>query len=381
MTLSRREFLTRSTLCAASAPILLGLNIDYCEAAPGSAIDWSMGFPSDAVLLNRNENPIGPSPLAIEAAQKGIPKSFRYADPNHMRSLLAEHHGIAKDYILVGTGSGELLKLAPLAFARDGNVVSTLESYRQTPSFAEKLGSTVKWVKLLKDDNYAYDIKGLINAVDAATRLLFVVTPNNPTGTILSYDDLRTIADALPKQVLFVIDEAYVHFQPEGKTGIDLVKEGYGNVLITRTFSKAYALAGLRCGYGVGHPDIMKKIAKFGCGPTSTNMAGFGAAIASLKDHAHVERSRKFVSESRGFYEKKFRGLGIPYVSGPPIFILAEFGNRTTVIGDELRKKHIFVRDGVEWGMPNHIRISYGLEAENQAFFRELKNLLKDHAS
>ncbi len=376
MTLSRREFLTRSTLSAASAPILLGLNIDYCEAAPGSAIDWSMGFPSDAVLLNRNENPIGPSPLAIEAAQKGIPKSFRYADPNHIRSLLAEHHGIAKDYILVGTGSGELLKLAPLAFARDGNVVATLESYRQTPSFAEKLGSTVKWVKLLKDHNYAYDIKGLINAVDAATRLLFVVTPNNPTGTILSYDDLRTIADALPKQVLFVIDEAYVHFQPEGKTGIDLVKDGHNNVLVTRTFSKAYALAGLRCGYGVGHPDIMKKIANFGCGPTSTNMAGFGAAIASLKDHAHLERSRKFVSESRGYYEKKFGGLGIPYVSGPPIFILAEFGNRTTAIRDELRKKHIFVRDGVEWGLPNHIRISYGLEAQNQAFFRELTKIL-----
>ena len=376
MTLSRRKFLTRSTLSAVSAPIMLGLNIDYCEAASDSAIDWSMGFPGDAVLLNRNENPIGPSPLAIEAAQRGVSKSFRYADPNHIRSLLAEHHGIDKDYILVGTGSGELLKLAPLAFARDGNVVATLESYRQTPSFAEKLGSPVKWVKLLKDDNYAYDIKGLINAVDADTRLLFAVTPNNPTGTIMSYDDLRAIADALPEQVLFVIDEAYVHFQPEGKTGIDLVKDGHNKVLVTRTFSKAYALAGLRCGYGVGHPDIMKKIANFGCGPTSTNMAGFGAAIASLKDHAHVERSQKFVSESRGYYEKNFGGLGIPYVSGPPIFILAEFGNRTTAIRDELRKKHIFVRDGVEWGLPNHMRISYGLEAQNQAFFRELKKIL-----
>ena len=167
-----------------------------------------------------------------------------------------------------------------------------------------------------------------------------------------------------------------MHFQPEGKTGIELVKDGYNNVLVTRTFSKAYALAGLRCGYGVGHPDIMQKIANFGCGPTSTNMAGFGAAIASLKDHDHLERSRKFVSESRGFYEQKFREIGIPYSSGPPIFILAELGPRTAAIRNELRKKHIFVRDGVEWGMPNHIRISYGREAENQAFFRELKNLL-----
>ena len=376
MALSRRGFLTHSTISAVSAPFLLGLDINYCDASPSSTIDWSMGFPKDAVLLNRNENPIGPSSLAIEAASKGIPRSFRYADPDYIRTLLAEHHGMDKDYLLVGTGSGELLKLAPLAFAREGNVVSTLESYRQTPRFAERLGSEVKWVNLLKDNNYAYDINGLLSAVDANTKLLFTVTPNNPTGTTLSYDDMRKIADALPQQVLLVIDEAYVHFQADGKTGIDLVKEGYRNVLTTRTFSKAYALAGLRCGYGIGHPDIMKKIAEFGCGPTSTNMAGFGAAIASLRDQAHLERSRKFVSKARTFYEKNFRELGISYVSGPPIFILAEFGKRTTAIRDELRKKKIFVRDGVEWALPDHMRISYGHEKENQAFFRELKNLI-----
>jgi histidinol-phosphate aminotransferase len=376
MSLSRRQFLTSSSMSAVSVPLLLSMDIDYCEAASPSSIDWSMGFPKDAVLLNRNENPIGPSPLAIEAAQNGIPRSFRYADAAYIRTLLAEHHDIDKASVLVGTGSGELLKLAPLVFARDGNVVATLESYRQTPAFAEKLGSSVKWVKLLKEKNYAYDINGLLAAVDADTRLLFAVTPNNPTGTTLSYDDLKTIADALPKRVLFVIDEAYVHFQGEGKTGIDLVKEGYSNVLVTRTFSKAYALAGLRCGYGVGHPDIMKKISKFGCGPTSTNMAGFGAAIASLADHAHLQKSRKYVHDSRAYYEKNFRKLGLNYLSGPPIFIMAEFGKRTTAIRDALREKKIFVRDGVEWDMPNHIRISYGFEEENKIFFKEIKKLL-----
>ena len=376
MALSRREFLTHSSMSAASVPLLLGLDIDYCDASPTSTIDWSMGFPDDAVLLNRNENPIGPSPFAIEAANYGVQRSFRYADPDRIRSLLAEHHDIDKEYLLVGTGSGELLKLAPLAYAREGNVVSTLESYRQTPRFAERLGSQVKWVHLLKDNNYAYDINGLLSAVDADTKLLFTVTPNNPTGTTLSYDDMQKLADGLPQHVLLVIDEAYVHFQTDGKTGIDLVKEGYRNVLTTRTFSKAYALAGLRCGYGVGHPDIMDKIAEFGCGPTSTNMAGFGAAVASLKDQAHLERSRNFVTEARTFYEKNFRELGISYVSGPPIFILAELGKRTTAIRDELRKKKIFVRDGVEWALPDHMRISYGHEKENQAFFRELKKLI-----
>ena len=105
-------------------------------------------------------------------------------------------------------------------------------------------------------------------------------------------------------------------------------------------------------------------------------MAGFGAAIASLKDQAHLQRSRNFVNEARAFYEKNFRELGISYVSGPPIFIMAELGNRTTAIRDELRKKKIFVRDGVEWSLPDHMRISYGHEKENQAFFRELKKLI-----
>ena len=376
MPLSRRHFLTRSTASIASIPLLLNLDIDYCEAASATSIDWSMGFPKDAVLLNRNENIIGPSALAIEAAKNGIPRAFRYADPGYIRTLLANHHGVDKEWILVGTGSGELLKLAPLAFARDGNVVSTLETYRQLPAYAEKLGVLVKWVSLLKEQNYRYDISGLLNAVDSETRILFVVTPNNPTSATLSYSELKTIVEELPKKVLLVIDEAYIHFQPDGKTGIDLLKEGYSNVLVTRTFSKAYALAGLRCGYGVGHPDIMKKIAQFGCGPTSTNMSGFGAAIASLADHAHLERSRKYVKDARAYYEKNFQTLGIPYISGPSIFILAQFDNRATSIRNELRKKNIFVRDGVEWALPNHLRISYGREMENQLFFEEVKKLL-----
>lgn len=376
MTLSRRRFLTRTTASTVALPLLLNLDIDYCEAAEGMPIDWSMGFPDGAVLLNRNENPIGPSPLAIEAACDGIPRSFRYADPAYIRSLLAEHHAIDRQSILVGSGSGELLKLAPIVFARDGNVVSTLESYRQLPVYAERLGSTVKWVNLMADRGYSYDVQGLLRAVDSKTRILFTVTPNNPTGTILSYADMKTLADGLPKEVLLIIDEAYVHFQNQTRTGIDLVREGYRNILVTRTFSKAHALAGLRCGYGIGHPDIMNKIAKFGCGPTSTNMAGFGAAIASLGDKAHLEQSRKFVSDTRAYYEREFAKLGIPFVSGPPIFMLAEFGDRTTFIRDELRKNRIFVRHAEEWGLPNHIRVSYGRKAENEAFFKMLKTLV-----
>jgi histidinol-phosphate aminotransferase len=289
--------------------------------------------------------------------------------------MLAKHHDMDEEWVLVGSGSGEFLKLAPLVYLRGGgNVVSTLETFRTTPSFSEKLGADVHWVKIREDGSY--DIDGLLKAVDGNTKIFYLVQPNNPTGSLLDYPDLVKVADALPKDVLFLIDEAYIHFCSDGKTGVDLLKAGYQNVLVTRTFSKAYALAGLRCGYGIGHPDIMKKIAAFGCGPTSTNMAGYGAAVASLRDDAHVLRSRKYVQKTRAFFENQFRQMGLGYISGAPTFILVEIGDRANSIREALVDRKIYVRKGEEWDLPRHLRVSYGLEEENRAFFSALEDLL-----
>lgn len=376
MVLSRRRFLGRTALATASLAVWRGAGaVDTCEGAAAPDIDFNMGFPPDAIRLNRNENPLGPSPRAVAAAMEGVPLSARYADSILLRSLLARHHDLDEDWILVGTGSGELLKLAPLVYAREGgNLVSTLETYRSTPSFAEKLGARVKWVKLSADA--AYDIDGLLSAVDGETKILYTVHPNNPTGTAFRYDDLKQIADALPREILFLIDEAYIHFLPDGKTGVDLLKEGYRNVLVTRTFSKAHALAGLRIGYGLGHPDIMSEIAKFGCGPTSTNMAGFGAAVASLEDDGHIMKSRAYGQRVRMSFEAAFGKMGLRTIAGAPLFMMVEVGPRATAVRDALIEKKIYVRDGAEWDMPGFLRVSYGREEENQAFLKELPGLL-----
>ncbi len=375
MSISRRSFLQRSAVAAATVPFLQQLDIDTCEATTDKSIDFSMGFPPDAIRLNRNENPLGPSPTAVEAAIEGVRKSNRYADSILLRPMLAAHHDMDKDWVLVGTGSGELLKLAPLVYLRDGgNVVSTLETFRTTPSFAEKLGADVHWVRLREDGSY--DIDRLLKAVDKNTKIFYLVQPNNPTGSVLDYAGLTKIADALPTDVIFLIDEAYIHFLPDGKTGIDLLKAGYTNLLVTRTFSKAYALAGLRVGYGLGHPDIMKKIAAFGCGPTSTNMAGYGAAVASLEDDAHVERSRKYVQKARAFFENQFRQMGLGYISGAPTFILVDIGDKANDVREALVRRKIYVRKGEEWDLPRHLRVSYGLDEEHRAFFAALKELL-----
>lgn len=374
MSISRRRFLTRSAAVAATVPFLQQLDIDTCDAAEAS-IDFNMGFPHDAIRLNRNENPLGPSQRAIAAAIEGVPKSNRYADSILLKTLLSRHHDIDEDWILVGTGSGELLKLAPLVVARNGgNVVSPLETFRTTPSFAEKLGAEIRWTPLR--DDASYDIDAMLGAVDGNTKIFYIVQPNNPTGTSVSGEVLTKIADWLPPEVLFVIDEAYIHFMEDGATGIDLLKNGRKNVLVTRTFSKAYALAGLRIGYGLGHPDIMTQIARFGCGPTSTNMAGFGAAAASLEDDAHVRKSRDYVQKTRATYESAFREMGLATIVGAPPFILVEVGDRASEIRDALVKQRIFVRYGAEWDFPKHLRVSYGLEEENQAFLEALGKLL-----
>ena len=377
MAISRRQFIRNSTL-AVSVPAVMGLNLDSAQAAMSPAIDYSMGFPEGAVLLNRNENPLGPPPVAIEAAKDAIHRSARYADSIYLRALLSQHLQLEEDWILIGTGSGELLKLAPLVFARDGgNMVSSTQTYRSTPRFLTRLGGEVKWVDLKKENDYRQDIKRQLEAVDGDTRIFYLVTPNNPTGESVDYDTLQSIADALPENVLFMIDEAYVHYEDDNmKSGLDLLKAGYKNVLVTRTFSKAYAMAGLRCGYGMGHPDIMKQIAQFGCGPTSTNMAGFAAAAAALGDDTHTARSREYARKSRSYFEENFTSLGIKYLSGCPTFIMADLGDRVTEINQAFRSKKIFVRPGGEWAMPNHLRVSYGHEAEHQAFFSALKELV-----
>lgn len=375
MKLTRRNFIGSSVATVAATPMLL--NVQANAEVAIDDIDWGMGFPDGSTLLNRNENPIGPSKKAIEAAKLGVEKSFRYADRILIKKLLSEYHDVPEDHIIVGVGSGEILNIMPLLYTRDSgkNMVAVWESYRPIPGRVARLGGEVKWVNLLPEENYQFNVDRLLNAVDDDTRLLFLVTPNNPTGSVMSYDDVKRLADELPDHVKFIIDGAYRDFQEDGRDEIDLIKGGNKNILVTRTFSKIYAMAGLRAGYGIAHPDMIKEISKFGGSPTSTNMAGFGAMAASIGDKEFIAKSRKFVNDARAYYERELGAMGINTLAGPPIFVLAETGEDTQAISDQLRAQKIFVRPAAEWGMPNHMRISYGLDHENKIFIAALKEI------
>ncbi|MBT5187263.1 MAG: aminotransferase class I/II-fold pyridoxal phosphate-dependent enzyme, partial [Kordiimonadaceae bacterium] len=295
-----------------------------------------------------------------------------------IKKLLSEHHDIPEDHIIVGVGSGEILNIMPLVYMQDSgsSMIALRESYRPIPGRAQRLGGEVKWVNLLPEENYQFNVDRLLNAVDDNTKLLFLVTPNNPTGAVMSYDDVKRLADGLPDHTKLIVDGAYRDFQEDGRDEIDLIKNGNKNILVTRTFSKIYAMAGLRAGYGIAHPDIIKELSKFGGSPTSTNMAGFGAMAASLGDMDHVRKSREFIGKARTYYETEFDKLGIAHLAGPTNFFLAETGENTVQIANELRRRKIFVRAGGEWGMPNHTRISYGLDHENEIYFKALKEII-----
>ena len=374
MSLSRRRFITTA---ASAVPLGLIAGVNHCEAATESELDLSQGFPAGAIRLNYNENTLGPSPQAIAGAMQGVQEGYRYALGGLLRPHIATRHDIDKDWVLMGTGSTELLRLAPIAYARQGgNVVTSDQTWAGLLTVAEHLDLEIRRVQLRKQDNYAFDVDAMLAEVDANTKVFMLVTPNNPTGTTMAYADLEKIADSLPKDVLFVVDQAYVDYSTERHSGVDLLKAGHTNVLVTRTFSKAYALAGMRCGYGLGHPDILTEISKFGCGPASTNMAVFGAVLGSLDDPGHARKSREYVQETRAYYEANFSRLGLPYVSGPPPFILVELGERSQQVFDALLAQKIFVTHGKAWNLPQHLRISFGRPDENEEFFRALESVI-----
>jgi histidinol-phosphate aminotransferase len=378
MSLSRRHFLGRSIAGAAAVPVLMGLGADFCEASQSDSADMSMGFPEGAVRLNWNENVLGPSPRAIAGAKQGLEQSYRYALGGMLRPLIADYHDIDQEWLLLGTGSTELLRLTPATHLKEGgNVVSSTETWAGSLRVAEHMGIEVKRVDLLEEQDFAYDIDGLLAAVDSKTQMLVLVMPNNPTGTTLAYKELKRIADALPKEVLFLVDEAYTDYLPDGwGSGIDLIKAGYENVVVTRTFSKAHGMAGLRCGYGVAHPDILKNIRRFGCGPASTNIVSYGAVQGALSDIEHAKATRTFIQKTRAYYLDQCQKLDLKAVAGPSPFILIKMAGQTDRIQKELADQKIMVGNGKSWNVPDYLRVSYGRESENQAFFEALAKML-----
>jgi histidinol-phosphate aminotransferase len=303
-TLSRRNWF-KSSLALGAGLAFTPAMIDSLMAAPVSDAERRHNFSSFAqdtlVRLGSNENPYGPSPKAREAVKNILSEGNRYTHSSaaQFKEILAKKEGVSPDYILMGAGSSELLCLAGMSVGLEGGaVLSAFPVFRLLMDYSAKFNA--RWDKVNLDANLVHDLEGLAAAVKSDTKILFLVNPNNPTGTLVEGPRYKSFCEEMSKKTLVYSDEAYLEFlEPsQQQSMVELVKQGNQNVIVSRTFSKVYGLAGLRIGYAVAHPDVIRKMGQkqiWG----SFNQAGIAAAQASLGDEEFMAMTRKKNAEAR----------------------------------------------------------------------------------
>jgi histidinol-phosphate aminotransferase len=348
----------------------------YSPGKPIWEVQRELGL-QEVIKLASNENPLGPSPKAVEAIQNALADLHRYpdADSSKLKQAIAEVYEVETQQLIVTNGGDELITLVSEAFLEAGDEVVVPE-----PSFSEYkfgallMGAVVKSVPLNSD--FSYDVKALLAAVSKWTKMVYLCSPNNPTGTILTKTELQQILDALPKHVLVVIDAAYSHFTSgnEYSDGVEFVRAGYP-VLALQTFSKIYGLAGIRVGFGVAPTGIIHSITQVK-EPFNVNALAQAAAIAAVGDHEHVSRTQDLVIEERHRLYAAMRELGLRYTESMSNFILVELGTEAKSLYERLMAKGVIVRYGYIWGLPRHIRVSVGLPKENERFIQVLREII-----
>lgn len=329
----------------------------------------------EAVKLASNENPLGPSPLAVEAARKALADCNRYPDGSgfHLRQALAKKHSISMDQIILGAGSTELIDLVARLLLRPTDCGVT--SYGSFPLYYIAIRATGARLIEIPLNDYRFDLDAIARNLTAHTKLVFIANPNNPTGTMFRANDFDAFLARVPEHVFVVIDEAYSDYieRDDYSRSVEIVKQR-SNLMVLRTFSKVYGLAGLRIGYGLGPARLVDELNKIR-GPFNTSSVAQAAALAASDDREHVRRSIDANNAGLAQLSTGLARLGIRCIPSVANFILAEFGYDTEGISEELTKRGVIVRPMRWMGFPQAIRVSVGTRAENEKFLDALADL------
>lgn len=331
--------------------------------------------PGSLTKLASNENALGPSPAAVKAMQELAESMHLYPDGGafYLRNALADHLGVSPEMLLFGNGSNEIIELLGHVFLEPGtNLVMSEGAFIIYKLVADAFGADTRMAPM---ENFTHDLGGMAALVDDDTRLLFVANPNNPTGTKVSTEALQQLKDSIPDHVLLVIDEAYVELLPaeEQPPTLQWVQET-GNVMVMRTFSKTYGLAGLRIGYAVAPFPVISLLNKFRQ-PFNVNAMAQAAAIAALDDDAYVEQTRALVRDGLAFFERECALLGLATVPSVANFLLIKVGQGRKRFAD-LQARGVIARPMDGYGLPDYLRITVGTEAENRAAMAALREVL-----
>ena len=347
----------------------------YQPGKPIDAVERELGI-SQSIKLASNENPLGPSPRVLEAIQGGLQDLSRYPDGNGfmLKAALADFHQVQTQQITLGNGSNDVLELiARVMVSAADEVIFSEYAFAVYPLVTQAIGATAR---VAKAKHYGHDLEAMAQLINEKTKLIFIANPNNPTGTKLDNSALYAFLHTVPEHIVVVLDEAYVEYSTEGDESISWLAE-FTNLVVTRTFSKAYGLASLRVGYSVSHLDIaevMNRIRQ----PFNVNQLALLAAKAALADREYIDRAQQQNSQGMQQLSSGLQQLGLSVIPSWANFIAVDTGHQAQTVFNALLAKGVIVRPLASYGLAQFIRISIGLKTENQRCLDSLAIVLRE---
>jgi len=333
-----------------------------------------------AVKLASNENPLGPSPRAVEAAKLALENANRYPDggTHLLREALAARTGVSTDELFVGLGSSEIIDLASRVLLRAG--LQGLTSYGSYAPFSVAIRASGAELVLVPQRQFAVDLEAMAKAITQKTGVIYLANPNNPTGTAFRAEELEQFLESVPDGVLVVLDEAYIHYAPSlNRRKSEEIYRRRKNLLILRTFSKVYGLAGMRIGFAIGRPELLSAMNRLKT-PFNTSGVAQAGALAALDDREHVDRCITTNAIERKRLSEGLTKLGLRPVPSETNFIFMHVGPEAKEICDELLHLGVIVRPLGWMGFPEAMRISVGTADENAKCLAALGQILTKRA-
>ncbi|HEB94952.1 MAG TPA: histidinol-phosphate transaminase [Sedimenticola thiotaurini] len=347
----------------------------YIPGKPVSELERELGI-ADSVKLASNENPLGCSERAQEAVRAGLAEVARYPDGGGfaLRNALAGKHNVDPACITLGNGSNDVLDMIARVFLAPGREsLFSQHAFAVYPISSQAVGATLR---IAPARDYGHDLEAMMNLVGETTGVVWIANPNNPTGTWLDGGELEGFVAGLPERVIVVVDEAYTEYVDEpGYPDASRWLDRYPNLIVTRTFSKAYGLASLRVGYGLSHPDVADLLNRVRQ-PFNVNSMALAAAGAALGDQAFIERSVAVNRDGMAQLTAGFERLGLDYIPSVGNFVTIDLGRPVGPVDQALLREGCIARPVANYGLPNHLRVTVGLAEENRRFLQALERVL-----
>jgi histidinol-phosphate aminotransferase len=348
----------------------------YVPGKPITEVKRELGLPDDFAIdkLASNENVLGPAPAALEAVKNAAGSVWLYPDDTcyDLKNALAEFWNLAPENFIIGNGSDEIIHFLMLALLdAEDEIVSAQPSFVQYESAARLAGCTCKLIPLTSDGRH--DLPAMSAEITDRTKMVFIANPNNPSGTVVGKAEFDEFIKSIPQDILVVLDQAYNEYveTDDSPDGIDYVRDGY-NVILLHTFSKAYALAGLRVGYGLANAALIKALHQVR-GPFNVSSVAQAAAIASLGDADQLPRTRELNSAGKKYFYAQLDEMGLEYYPTEANFILLDAGLPAKEVFQELLRHGVIVRTGDPFGLPTWLRVTIGTQAMNERFIKALR--------